>query len=220
MPKRTISAAGGAMPASGQDDAELLAMCERLKDLRVNEQAYAERLEAAELRSAPPEPPVALLRTEADAKMRLFVGAPIGEPYDAVEIAAIKILCRVAARKDVSQGEAMAVRARTKAILEAWAAWRWPVDADEVRSGVKPASEAFVAAYEAADRLEKAITYLPARTLAGVVAKAWTALRHVAGLSRIEERIDEHMHLYGADDDTAMLAILRDLITMDDARPG
>ena len=85
-------------------------------------------------------------------------------------------------------------------------------------SGVKPASDPYEVAYETPDRMTKAMTYLPARTLAGVVAKTRIALGHVSGLFAIEERTDGHIRLSGADDDTRMLSILRDLVTMGDTR--
>jgi len=218
MPKNPISAAGGPMPATGHDDAELLAMCARLAILRAEEKAAAEALEAAELRSAPPEPPAAILRTEEDAKMKLFIGLGVGDPYVENEIAAIKVLYRSLGGQPLARQDAARIWRRCKAILEAWAHWRQGVEADEARSGLKAAEAAYHAACQASDRLERAMTFMPAHTLDGVRAKARTAMSHVSDLAAVEDSLTEHMHLFGPDNQTGMLAILRDLVTMGEAR--
>jgi hypothetical protein len=231
MPEHTVPAAGGAMPASGHKsrrnvpaadhaDTELLALCERWRGLRAAEKAASAAMEEAELRSAPPDPPAAILKTEADSQMRLFAGTGVGNEYSEQEIAAIRTLHRTAAGRTVADAGAAAVWKRTKAILEAWTHWLAAVEADDARSGMRAATETWEVAYKAADRAERAIIYLPAHTLAGVIAKATIAFSHVSDLERIDDRIAERMHLFGPDDDTGMLAILRDLVVMGEGTSG
>ena len=82
----------------------------------------------------------ALIKTEEDAKMRLFVLGCPGETYDRSEIAVIGAILR--SLRNGGGGSCPAYR-RGRAIIDSWLEWDAREEAEKGRSG-----------YEAADRAQ------------------------------------------------------------------
>ncbi len=175
MSKRTVSAAGGAMPAQGQPsnhlDAALFALAEECIAAGRERDKALDRLKAAEKRYRPVPPPAAVLKTEKDARLGLYVGPGADEPYDREEIAAIRVFCRAEGAKPCGSSVKTAAYFRGLEILDAWADWQEKVVREEERSGLAAATRADIETAGKFDAIAGKLATTPASTVEGVLAK-------------------------------------------------
>ncbi len=175
MPKTTISAAGGAMPAeapqSDRPDAAIFALAEECIAASRERDKALDRLEAAEKRHRPVPPPGAVLKTEKDARLGLYVGPGADEPYDREEIAAIRVFCRAQGAKPCGSSVETAAYFRGVEILDAWADWQEKVVREEERSGLAAARRADIETAGKFDAIAGKLATTPASTVEGILAK-------------------------------------------------
>ncbi len=218
MSKRTVSAAGGAMPAgapqSDRPDAALFALAEECIAASREHDKTLDRVEAAEKRHRPVPPPAPVLKTEKDARLGLYVGPSADEAYDREEIAAIRVFCRAQGVKPCGSSVETAAYFRGIEILDAWADWQEKVAREEERSGLAAATRADIDAAHKFDAVAGKLATTPASTVDGILAKTRATLSVFIGDDGIAKSIREGLRRYGPNDDDISMSLARDLIRL------
>ena len=98
-----------------------------------------------------------MYKTEADAKMLLFIGGGIGNVYSAPEIARIRGRCQGLAKMIIGSGGGL-IYVRGVEILKAWGHWRAEVDAEEARTGIAEVHRALAQASDEGEHLAEQMT--------------------------------------------------------------
>jgi hypothetical protein len=168
---------------------------------------------AAERLHRPAPMPEALMKTAADADVRLFAGPGIGKPYEPEEIAAIRVMCRATAKSDMS-GRALQAYLRGTEILELWAGWRDAAGAAEQQSGFAAVKGAYADAMDRFDDLASRLAAIPAETIEGVFAKTRALIGVFPDDDAMVDAIRMNIRSYGADDDSVALSLARDLVRL------
>jgi hypothetical protein len=216
MPNATARANARSTPKpTRHPDVELIALAQRCTDAAKRYNATGDALEKAEERYADVEAPAALIKTEDDARMRLFVGGAIGQGYSRSEIEVIGAICRTL--NHVSAETYPAWR-RCKTILESWSVWTERKELEAARSGLDVADLADNVARDELANVASQLAMTLALTEDGLFAKA-----HAFGLisscvgnlgEQIKGRIDEESSL---DHDVHALSLMRDLFALAEA---
>jgi hypothetical protein len=213
MPKAAIRTDIRTLPKPAKNsDSTVIALAKRCAAAGDRREKCGYTIEIAECAARKIETPKAVLRTENDMRMHLFVGGGIGYAYGEAEIEMLRAYCRRTGRDTgVSEREGMACL-RSLEILDAWTAWRAEVEAEEARTGLCEANKAFNDADDELDALAAQLAETPAVTIDGVLAKA-AAMQYVfppdLGLSN---RLRDDLRRYGPDEGSLAFSLTRDLL--------
>jgi len=109
------STAAPASDTAPHPDAEIFALAEKCATANQRYEAAGAAFDEAERRCVDIKPPNALIKTEEDAKMRLFVCGTAGSAYNRAEIAALSAIRR---SLDLPSSETLPVYRRCRAIIE------------------------------------------------------------------------------------------------------
>ena len=214
MPKATVRATATALPeAAPHPDAAIFALAKRCKESEERQVKLTEAYNAAEAKHRRIETPRAVYKTEADAKMLLFIGGGIGNVYSAPEIARIRGRCQGLAKMIIGSGDGL-IYVRGVEILKAWGHWRPEVDAEEARTGIAEVDRALAQASEEGEHLAEQMTRLSASTLEGLLAKAAAVQKHLPPVEGMSDKIREDVLLYGLDEDALVLSLARDVLAL------
>ena len=214
MSKTTASAAGGAMPAADHPDAALFTLAEECIAAASERDETLDRLNDAEENHFPIPTPEAVLRTEKDVQLRIYVGGGLGTAYNREEIAAIRIMVRTVGRDPNVTRAQHAAYTRGAEILDAWAGWREMLDREEERSGMAAATRAYHGASDKFDEVAGKLATTSAATIDGVMAKT-RALAHLyPDDALVGEGIKETLRQFGPEQDVASASLARDLIRL------
>jgi hypothetical protein len=151
--------------ATPHPDAELYALVKKCEAAKQRYDAAGVAFDEAEQRYIDIKPPQALIKTEEDARARLFVRGSAGAAYDRSEIAASRAICR-------SLEYCHPVRRRCLAIINSWDEWTAQEEAEGARSGYAAADRVQTGALDDLNGAAEQLAMTPALTLAGVLAKA------------------------------------------------
>jgi hypothetical protein len=215
MSKSTISAAGGAMPASGHTadhpDAALFALAEECAVAFREREKVTDHLNAVEAEFEPVPAPAAIKKTKRDFELGLYLGNANFD-YDKSEIAAIRTLCRtICHRPSPSELDLERFR-RCKEVIGAWTAWQDAFTREKERSGVAAANRAWDEATDKSDDIAERLARMPAATIEGVLAKARATQYAFIGDAALGAKVREDLHLYGPEQEAFATSFARDLI--------
>jgi hypothetical protein len=172
-----------------------------------------EATDAAQLRQKRIETPKAIIRTEADLALGLFVGkGGIGKSYEREDIALIRMLVRRARRVDHNEG--FALYNRGSEILEFWQDWQEEVEEAEAASGYRAAE---AAQYEVQDRQTEALKKLaatPALTIIEILAKAQGFHAIFADGEYLAKELEDDLGKFGPDTEALALSLAADLLRL------
>lgn len=170
MSKATVRTNARTMSKSApHPDAEIFALAEKCATANQRYEAAGAAFDEAEHRCADIKPPPALIKTEEDAKMRLFVLGCPGETYDRSEIVVIGAILR-SLRNDGARS-CPAYR-RGRAIINSWLEWDAREEAEKERSGYEAADGAQTVALRDLNHVVEQPATTPALTIDGLLAKA------------------------------------------------
>ena len=217
MPNATKLANARPLPkATPHLDADLFTLAEKIvKADKLREQAL-DMLETAEERLVAVKTPAALVRTEEDGKMRLFIGNGVGDAYDREEIEAIGVLYRRLCREMANGGNIRTLK-RCEEILEAWKNWNERKRLEEARSGFAAARRADVETEEAYEGVASLLIRTRALTVEGLFAKAraFASIRVIPDATKLTESIREGLNMFGVGDENSLaLSLVRDVLTL------
>ena len=188
-----VAQEGLILDETSHPDAEIFALAERCVDANQRYLAAGLVFEEAEVRKRENKAPAALIKTDEDAKMRLFVLGSPGGTYNRPEIEVISAILR-SLRYD-GAGSCPAYR-RGRAIIDSWLAWNGREEAEDARSGYAAADRAQNAALDEADHLAKQLAMLRPLTIDGLLAKART-FEHFCGTSGLAQKVEEEVDQFG-----------------------
>ena len=192
MTKRALRANARTLPeATPHPDAAIFELAEKCVAANQRYLAAADAFDEAEGRKRENKAPATLIKTDEDAKMRLFVLGCTGETYDGFEVEAIGAILR--SLRYGGAGSCPAYR-RGRNIIESWIAWSGREKAEEARSGYDAADRAQKAALNEASHLGTKLAMTRASTIDGLLAKVRTfeAFCGTKGLGgKIEREINE-----------------------------
>ncbi len=135
------------------------------------------------------KPPYALIKTQEDARMRLFVCGGAGWSYNRVEIAALPAICR---SLDNPCSETYSVWQRCRAIVKAWRDWTTREEAEGVHWGTRPPIALKEARWACSKVPRKNWLMAPALMVDGALAKA-RAFETFSLIDKRAERIREEI---------------------------
>jgi hypothetical protein len=187
-PAQREEARSTAAPASDtapHPDAEIVALAEKCPTANQRYEAAGAAFDESEQRRVDIKPPQALIKTEEDAKMRLFVCVAAGSSYNRAEIAALSAIRR---SLDLPSSETLPVYRRCRAIIEAWREWTAREEAESTRSGYMAADRVQRNATSALTCAAEELVMTPALTVDGVLAKA-RAFRTFSLIDTVAEQI-------------------------------
>ena len=226
----TVKRAAGSTPAG--DDAELFDLI-RVWHEKAALTAAASRLhdQADELEYRVPAP-TALVRTDEDATLCLCDVAKVGESYNLSEIEGFRHgpLSRYDYRRlikpdGVPSDDAHvlervilspAAQARGQELVAVYDTWVAAREEAKIASGSAAATEAFHRAMDVEDAALWDVTAMPANTLAGVVAKARAADRHLrkGREATLDSMLEDGRFDIGGPVDLLLVSIAHDLLRL------
>jgi hypothetical protein len=216
MSKPTASAAGGAMPASGHaadhPDAALFALVEECIAAAAERDKGLDLIEHAENLHREVAIPPAVLRSERDLELRLYVGAAEGEPYGLAEIAAMRTFRR--SRNSEDTPESLRAFIRCGEILDAWADWQDALAREEERCGLDAARRTETVVADRFDEIAEKVVKTPAATIEGVIAKARASQHVMPDDHQMTVTMLDEMRRYGIDEDIFSKSLARDLLRL------
>jgi hypothetical protein len=170
--------------------------------------------DAAQTRQKRIEPPAALLRTEADFALGLFVSkGAIGKIYEQEDIALIRALVRREGRRPGDR-HSYSVFARGLAIIEHWHEWQEEVAEAEAASGYRAADEAQSEVHDRQREAAKKLAVLPANTFDGMVAKARAFQFIFPDDPALYKQLCNDLDRFGADGEALAMSLAADLIRL------
>jgi hypothetical protein len=215
MPKRTLRASATALPnTTHHPDADLLALAEKAAKASQLRDKALDMLDAAEDRLVTIEAPVALMKTEEDFKMRLFVGDGVGEVFDREEIRAVGVLRRRLGC-DLAAGANLKAFKRCEDLLEAWKSWSESKELEEARSGYAAAHRADLETLEVYEGIASLLAQTRAVTMDGLLAKTRVFKSVFSAPDYLATSIREGLEKFGVADECAIaLSLVRDIIVL------
>jgi hypothetical protein len=191
-------------------DADLITLAEKTaKAAELCGRAF-DMIKAAEDRLVKIESPVALIKTEEDFKMRLFVGN-WGKVYYREEIRAIGVLHRSLDREDLKTFK------RCEEILEAWKDWDQRKELEAAKSGYADARRADTESHEVYEGLASLLARTRALTVDGLFAKARTfeSVFPPPDSHGFANSIQKGLEKFGVgDEDSIALSLVRDIVVL------
>jgi hypothetical protein len=187
--------------------------------------------ETEELEYSVPRP-VALVRTDEDAKLCLGDGTKIGDSYNLGEIEGFRKgqLYRLDYRRLIKPDGtpsddahileriilSPAVQVRGQEIVAAYDEWMVAFEASKKASGAGAAEEAFHEAMDIEDAALWEVTATPANTIGGIVAKARAADRHLrkGGEVTLEAMLEDGQFDICGPVDLLLVSIAHDLVRL------
>jgi hypothetical protein len=192
-------------------DAEIFALAEKCATANQRFGAAGDAFAEAEHRCADIKPPRALIKTEEDAKMRLFVLGCPGETYDRSEIAVIGAILR--SLRNGGGGSCPAYR-RGRAIIDSWLEWDAREEAEKGRSGYEAADRAQTVALRDLNHVVEQLATTPALTIDGLLAKA-RAFGHFSVTENLAKRIESQINEVGVLDlEPLTLSLASDMFSL------
>jgi hypothetical protein len=201
-------------------DAALFALVRQSLEIEARHKASQDRVSVAEDERNVPATPREVLRTEKDLRLNLFVGSPLGCPYDKDEIKALRVFCRTQGRAEMECRTDIEAYTRAMEILRAWAPWRENVHWEEKRSGYAKAAAEDWAIADEHDAILSQIALTRPTTIEGLFAKAKAARWVMPGkgdaefAKALDDQLAKSLQEFGPDEDAMRTSLARDLIDL------
>ncbi len=164
------------------------------------------------------ETPAAIVMTERDRQLGLFVGnARVGATFGRNDIPVLRALIRT--YNIVDDDVSVEIWKRTSEILEALRTLDEDEEREEIRSGLAEAKRTHYPAVDVHDDLVERLAKTPASTLEGALAKARAMRRTFLGQAedfteRFNDNLRSRMRRVGPDQEACALSLARDMIAL------
>jgi hypothetical protein len=141
------------------------------------------------------------------------VGGDVGRPYEREEIEALRIWHRIERRRFNDATELKAYQ-RAGEIFDAWKPWQAALAKENARTRRAKAEEVYYQAADAHDRLRERVMSTRPKSLEGILAKVKAGAGMLPTEKGFDERIDEGIKRYDADDEVVAYSLTRDLLAL------